>query len=1123
MKLGSIEKDKQPSLEILRLFEKTRVAFLSARTDPDEYSGRWRKTVEMIKESYHELDAAGKELKNYIDEEDLEEKEVRNPSSRQALELFEKIKLLRYSSPIVADPFADMFKGNVLEELLSNPESMLKFVHYALRNDNKALSKEVLAIKDMEADSITEGLMGLDIESEDIALYIIEHYGDGKDSKKVESKVKAAMDMLELMFFSQHEEKELEDLKDIEGVAKAKGGIKEKSVSHFIVPNKPMYRIFDIDDINELKGFSGNWYVQEKFDGMRVQLHKLDGKVNIYSYNEKDITDKCEAQVEELKKKEYGDCIFDAELVLFDEDEPLHRADTIAHVFKGKYKDAKLRCHVFDIIRHEAQTLTDEELEDRMTTLFNNYSAKTGEAIAFPSKKDTRQADNLKDIEKYAKEMMDNPASEGVVIKDATSTYYIGTKKNPKWIKWKKFVDLDVIVLAKKKTKSSLYSYTVGVGPITEEMNGLTEINKIKYLGVGKALNTKISVDVGDIIRVKVDEVKKKGEGYSLFSAKVIEIPEVEHPDKLVTLELLSKDTKKSLNYSVESALTKGIKLTDHIHGETNIIVKSDLDGFTIYGFEENNLMSKNAIMDIDMWKAQVEEIMKSKQSDLTVAVFQYLKMNGDKTPKQIHNFLVEKQPSLYEDVLESKEKDIKEWFSLRDGISLKENKLSADDDKIMQEDDIKKSKYDEAINRIIDILQAGKDNKPDNAVDLNEIATVEMDEDDTCCNQLKEDFKKLLLEDAKGAGMGKKYIDFIHEYMAETNCEEILDLLSNPEVFAYGQEEAKNMLDKYKKCSEGFNADFTSKWAMLKSKSAMMAQGLKFKERMKNPTMRVEEKPSVNQNVAQVEIDADVSGDCCEQLKQDLIELEKLSMEDLERVFGSWESFVSEFNAKYRDQDLTYGDSMEEELQGYIERLNTMDCEEVYNSALYVADLFKGVDELSDFAEKMVNRYESCNSFGSDFSDKYAMLKAYKTPENYRKGQFKLYSREDDNITFAIKVDDESMFWTIDLENDEEMFDLFGAAGKYPAEVSKNIERGKIIDAGDIELGVQKDGYHEYFLKGNKFETKLHIRVIKVEGKEMWLAWTGYKQTPADKDGDEGKWNIYQDRYNKLPIPTSK
>jgi len=986
MKLGSIEKDKQPSLEILRLFEKTRVAFLSAKTDPQEYGGRWRKAVDLIIESYNELDAAGKELKNYIDEEDLEDKETKNPSSRQALELYEKIKLMRYSSPIVADPFADMFKGEVLEELLNNPESMLKFVHYALRNDNKAISEDILAIKDMEPDVITQGLVGLDIESEDIPLYIIEHYGDGKDSKKVESKVKAAMDMLELMFFSQHEEEEWQDLKDIDGVAKAKGGIEEKSVSHFIIPNKPMYRIFEIDDINELKGFSGDWYVQEKFDGMRVQLHKLDDKVTIYSYNEKDITDKCKEQVEELKKKEYGDCILDAELVLFDNDEPLHRADTIAHVFKGKYKDAKLKCHVFDIIRHESQTLTDEELEDRMTTLFNNYSSKTGEAIAYPSKKDTRQADNLKDIEKYAKEMMDNPASEGVVIKDSTSTYYIGTKKNPKWIKWKKFVDLDVIVLDKKKTKSNLYSYTVGVGPVTDERDGLTEVDKTMYLGVGKALNTKISVDVGDIIRVKVDEVKKKGEGFSLFSAKVIEIPEVEHPDKLVTLELLSQDTKKSLNYNVE-AFTKGVKVTDNIHGETNVIIKSEMDGFTIYGFEKENLMSKNAIMDLDMWKQQAIDIMKSKQSELTVAVFQYLKMNGDKTPKQIHNYLVEKHPSLYEDILESNEKDVREWFSLRDGISFTNKKLSADDDKIMQEDDIKKSK------------------------------------------------------------------------------------------------------------------------------SALMAQELQFKERMRNPTMRVEEKPSVNQNVAQVEMDADSSEDCCEQLKQDLLDSHKKYIDITILLWGSWEEFLLEVDSERAD-------SVEEEMQNEEAYLDTLDC----NELLEEAEQRLSYETLYPNAQEVVDRHESCNSysFGSGFSDKNAMLKAYKTPSKYRKGEFKLYSREDNNMTFAIKVDDESMFWTIDLEDDEEMFDLFGAAGKYPAEVSKNIERGKLVDSGDIELGVQKDGYHEYFLKGNKFESKLHIRVIKVEGKEMWLAWTGYKQTPADKDGDEGKWNIYQDRYNKLPIPTS-
>ena len=778
MKLGSIEKDKQPSQEITRLFEKTRVAYLSAKTDPKEYGGRWRKVVDLIIESYNELDSAGKELNNFIDEEDLMDKDTKDPSSNRATDLYEKIKLVRYSSKIVADPFADMFKGSVLEELLSNPESMVKFVHYALRNDNKALSPEILSIKDMEIDSITEGLMGLDLESEDIGLYIIEHYGDGKDSKKVESKVKAAMDMLELIYFSQHED-------------------------------------------------------QEKYDGMRVQLKKLDDKVTIYSYNEKDITDKCPNQVKELKKKEYGDCILDAELILFKGEESLHRADTVAHVFKGKYKDANLRCHVFDIIRHEAQTMTDEELSARMIILFNNYSSKSSDAIAFPSKKDTREADTLKDIERYAKEMMNIPTSEGVVIKDATSTYYIGTKKNPKWIKWKKFVDLDVMVLTKKKTKSGLYSYGLGIGPISEELDNLVEIKGNNYMNVGKALNTKVSVDVGDIIRVKVDEVKKKGEVYSLYSAKVIEVPEVDYPDKLVTLELLSKDTKKSLNYDVE-ALTKGIKITDYIHGETNLIIKSDMDGFTIYGFEQDNLMSKNALADLDMWKQQAIDIMKSKQSELTVAIFQFLRLQGASTVKRLHNHLKEKQPSLYEDVLESKETDLKQWAGLREGITIQEDKLIADEDKIMQEE----------------------------------------------------------------------------------------------------------------------------------------------------------------------------------------------------------------------------------------------------------------------------------------------IKKEYKTPEELLEGQFKLYAREDENVTLAINLGKESMFWTIELDDEKELFDLFGAAGKYPAEVSKNIERGKVIDSGKIKLGVQKDGYHEYFLEGNKFETKMHFRVIEVKGIEMWLAWTGFKQEPADEDSDEGKWDIYADKHNKLPLP---
>jgi hypothetical protein len=344
---------------------------------------------------------------------------------------------------------------------------------------------------------------------------------------------------------------------------------------------------------------------------------------------------------------------------------------------------------------------------------------------------------------------------------------------------------------------------------------------------------------------------------------------------------------------------------------------------------------------------------MKSKQSDLTVASFQYLKMSGDKTPKELHNFLVKEHKDLYEDVLESDVKKLKKWIILRDGISEKDGKISADDDKIMQEEDILK--------RTTIIPLTGVKEVPDD-----------------CCNEFKN--------------------EIINEY--------------------------------HRVYEESFGV--------------------------------------------------------------------------LHRLHPD----------KFR--------SVEEEREKYSEKIKSMDCQEL---SVYLEKAY----DVSFYGD-IVNEYNNC-LHGSDFTDKYAMLKEdikavegeYKTPPELREGEFKLYAREDDNLTLAIKLKTENMFWTIDIENEEEMFDLFGAAGKYPAEVAKTVTKGKVVDSGKIKLGIQRDGYHEYFLEGNKFETKMHYRVLDVNGEKMWLAWTGFKQTPADKEGDEGKWNIYEDRYNKLPLPTEE
>ena len=800
------------------------MSYLSALSDKKTYGKKWVGEIRTLRQQWDDIDDFAQAIKESITEKELFSDEAENIESDTARKIYEQIKELRYSSELVKDPFVNEYKDEVLDKLMESEGLFAQFIHWAIRNHDKSFSAEAWEKNDLPADELTEGFRGLNLAPEDVVDFIVEHYGDGKDTKRIEGKFNAAEKLLEEIYISHHSKSTWDNLVSFKKA--------EKAESHFLVPNKPMYRIFEIDDLKELKGFTGNWVVQEKYDGMRIQIHKIDNQVKIYSFNNKDITEKCPEQVKIMKAKHFGDCILDGELMLFDGEEPLHRAEVVAKIFKNKKSDSILRAHVFDIMRHEGDDLHDTELSERLTILFNNYSTHSDEKLAFPSKKDTRYADSIKEVKEYAEEIMKIPTAEGVVIKDMTSTYFIGTKKNPKWIKWKKFVDLDLIVLDKKTTKSNLFSYTLGAGPLTDEddFKNTKEVDDRKYLDVGKSLNTKIDVDVGKIIRVKIDEVKKDKEGgYKVLSAKVIEIPEVELPEKLITLDFLAQDTKKSLNYDIK-ALEKGYAITDTIHGEATLIFKSDLDGFTFYGFEENNLMAKNALLDIDIWKEQMEDMLKTQKSKFRVAIKNFLMEDKDGVPySKIEEFVSQKHLKEFNNIFGSKSKKLKDWL------------------------------------------------------------------------------KQL--------------------------------------------------------------------------------------------------------------------------------------------------------------EDITY-------------------------------------DKTKD-----------------KFYAEYDMIEKYETPKEYREGEFKIYHKENENLSIMFKLDEELIGWEIDIEKEDDIFALFGKSGKFPAQVETKFRKGKLIDSGKVKLGVQRHGYHEYFLEGNKFETKFHVRVIPVKGKDMWLAWTGVETKPVDPESDDGVWDIREDKKSKLVL----
>tara|TARA_R110002012_G_scaffold12877_5_gene56518 strand:- start:472 stop:3018 length:2547 start_codon:yes stop_codon:yes gene_type:complete len=837
----SFEKEKNAlSKRVLDFFERTRYSYLSAKEDPNKYGKKWRATVKSIRESFDGLDSFTRVLKKYISEDALFDDGAENPESTQAKRLYDAVKEMRFQSKEVGDPFANQLGEEVIDVLLNNSSVFAAFIHYALRKHSLPIPASAWKKHGLKPDEITQNANGLDLEMKDIPLYISEHYGEDKDTKRIKTKFKSVLSILKEVFLEEYDEKEWNALVEID-IKKSEKSADEKSEINFLIPNKPMYRIFELNDLEQLKGFSGEYLVQEKYDGMRVQIHKNGKTIKILSYNQKDISDKCPEQVERLDKKHIGNCILDGELMLFKNDKALHRASTISHIFKKPIEDAELRLHVFDIMSHDDKDLLDEPLRERINILLYQYAQHSSEELAYPSKKDTRIADSIKEVGDYAEEIMNLPASEGVVIKDIESTYQLGSKKNPKWVKWKKFVDLDVIVLDDKTTKSGLHSYTLGIGPLTAEQARSYKTVELKdkaYLSVGKALNTKQSVKVGSIVRVKVDEVKKTKEGFSLFSAKVIEIPEVTQSDKLETLELLSDKAKKSIWEDLDKPFQyklKGVKkmyITDEIHGEAEILMKSNLDGFTIYGFNGDNLMEKQALYDIDVWKEDLQIALKSVRSELRMAI---------------------------------------------------KNKLIEWDDQVE--------------------------------------------------------------------------FDKIQEFVLENYIEHF-------------------------------------------------------------------EGPAFNSDV--------------KKLKKWLI----------------------------RQEDIVY------------DRAND-------KFTVNPTDIAKD--------EKV----------------------------NPKEGKFTITTTEDDNLLLIYVVNDKRLAWLIDIEDTSDVYNLFGKSNKFPAKiVLGNAREGKMLDKGIITLGVQRHGYHEFKIQGDKFDTRLHLRVVPLNDKKHWVVWTGTKQTMLESKEDDGLWDITEDRYKNLPLP---
>ena len=59
--------------------------------------------------------------------------------------------------------------------------------------------------------------------------------------------------------------------------------------------------------------------------------------------------------------------------------------------------------------------------------------------------------------------------------------------------------------------------------------------------------------------------------------------------------------------------------------------------------------------------------------------------------------------------------------------------------------------------------------------------------------------------------------------------------------------------------------------------------------------------------------------------------------------------------------------------------------------------------------------------------------------------------------------------------------------------------------------------------LDGDKFQKRMHFRVVPLDEQKSWIAWTGKKQEMLDDEENPNKWNLNEDSYAQLPFPSDK
>jgi hypothetical protein len=350
----------------------------------------------------------------------------------------------------------------------------------------------------------------------------------------------------------------------------------------FIRPTKPEKSTSVCNELFHSPDFSflsGEWIVEPKYDGIRVQIHRRGEEIRIFTEIGEPVECKFPSLCKSLLDFPHQSLILDGEIVKYKGKSRLRYGDVATQIQNDKRipEDVNFKYKVFDILYLNGTDLISEPLKKRKEIL--EKSIKDSDFIQ-KIKYEILSPDSI------TKKIKELSTAEGAILKGADSGYFDSSE----WYKWKKELELDVLVTRVVHNKGGSYNYVCAVG------------SRSNPILIGTTYSTKIKAKKGDVIRVKIDSAGENEKGYSWYAPQVRDVRgSKKQPDPVSVLKNMIESEGAKCNLEIFDSKEKNrFTLLVHRLGKTR--------HYHLSFFE------KEAATVLNIFRLDLEELKKGKR-----------------------------------------------------------------------------------------------------------------------------------------------------------------------------------------------------------------------------------------------------------------------------------------------------------------------------------------------------------------------------------------------------------------------------------------------------------------------------------------------------------------------------